>query len=728
MKKKVVNLIAITTCLALFLPVSVIGQEQENENYYPYSYARLNYVVGDVFVQRLADLGYEKGEVNLVIVKGDKLGTEKGRAEIHFGRRNFLRLDENSKVEFVALPEQADESIRLHLLEGNVYLKIEDLARDKAAEVHTPDGSFYVLDIGLYRFDVMPEGRTSAYVVEGELEAAGESGSVVLHRGEILSISEGRLLGDAEYGYSRSDAFEDWNETRETLYAQRSTRSYLPSALDEYEEELEDNGRWVYENPYGYVWVPYVSSLDWRPYLYGRWVWYPVIGWTWVSSEPWGWAVYHYGRWHWRFGFGWYWIPHHHWRPAWVHWWWHNDYIGWCPLSWYNRPVVIVNNHFYDRYHDSHFPVDNRAMTVIRRNQLQAPALNHRVVRASELRAVGRVSLKADQPGIKPVASVSGDQALRARKLFDSGSRSVITPRSGSLERSDSTRVAKPSVPGRITPGSLSRSGGTSSVVKETKAPSRSTPAVSGRVSSGNTPTRAIRSFPSNRVESRPETGQTARQIKSVTNENKAPVSRLSSAGSKAVDSKKPAAYPSRISRPAETVKKKDTSSSSSDKSYSSRVDRTNTYNSRSTPKVSPSRVSSGSRSTRIPAYNSSPSVRSSQSSSSRSSGSVRSSNSRVSSSSRSTRMPSYNSPPPVRSTSRAIGSAPRNSSASARSSSRPAVSSRSSISRPSQSSSSRSSGSVRSSSSSRSSGSARSSSSRSSSGGKSSGGVKKKG
>ena len=40
----------------------------ESGDYYSYSYARLSYVKGDVFVQRSADLGYEEGAVNLPVV------------------------------------------------------------------------------------------------------------------------------------------------------------------------------------------------------------------------------------------------------------------------------------------------------------------------------------------------------------------------------------------------------------------------------------------------------------------------------------------------------------------------------------------------------------------------------------------------------------------------------------------------------------------------------------
>jgi hypothetical protein len=429
MNKKAPRAAALAVAFIVSIPLGLKGQD---EGFYPYSFARLSYVNGTVYVQRASDLGYEQGEVNLALVQGDKMGTESGQAEVHFGKRNYIRLDENTKVEFALLPSEGDERIRLHLTEGRVYLRVSALAVDKGIEIHTPDASFYVLEEGLYRIDVRPEGETRAFAREGSLEAAAEAGSVLVGEGQTITAVDGRLLGDPEYAYAREDGFDTWNGSRDTLLMARSGKRYLPTEIEEYEEELEENGHWVYERPYGNVWVPNVSYVDWRPYLYGRWVWYPVIGWTWVSSEPWGWSVYHYGRWHWRFGLGWYWIPRSYWGPAWVHWWWDGGYVGWCPLSWYNRPVVIVNNNFYDRYYDRFSPAHNRAMTIVRRDQLQDRRLARREVGSADRDHIGRVELRREQPSLRPVVDNARPQAIAAKRALE--------PRSG--VRSEVRRVA----------------------------------------------------------------------------------------------------------------------------------------------------------------------------------------------------------------------------------------------------------------------------------------------
>jgi hypothetical protein len=244
MNKKMTKAALLAAALIVWIPLGLAAQD---EGFYPYSYARLSYVNGSVYVQRTGDLGYEKGEVNLALVRGDKLGTESGQAEIHFGRRNYLRLSDNTKVEFAVLPTEGNELIKIHLTEGSAYIRVSQLALDKGVEIHTPDASFYVLEEGLYRFDVALDRDTRASVREGSLEAAAEDGSVLVRSQDSVTAADGRLLGDPQYAGSREHGFDDWNGSRDAQLSARSERQYLPSEMGEYEEELDQNGQWVYE-------------------------------------------------------------------------------------------------------------------------------------------------------------------------------------------------------------------------------------------------------------------------------------------------------------------------------------------------------------------------------------------------------------------------------------------------------------------------------------------------
>ena len=467
MKKSII----LTACLAILAPMLFPSQDTD---YYSYSYARLSSVVGDVFIQRAADSDYEEGTVNLPLIEGDKLGAEEGRAEIHFGRKNFIRLDRYTHIDLNRLPRKGDDRVIIHLISGSVYLRVSEMDREKDFAVHTPDASYYILTEGLYSLSVRKAGETEFQAMEGSAEAAGEERSLLIEEGERILASGGRFPSDPGAIYAADgDDFWDWNRSRDELIVRRVTASHLPSELEDYETELADNGRWVNEQPYGSVWVPYVSDNGWRPYHNGRWVWYPVIGWTWVSYDSWGWCVTHYGRWHWRNSLGWYWIPTRHWGPAWVHWYGGADYVGWCPLSYYGYPAVIIDNHFYGRYYHRNYPIHSRALTVIHRTHLRSRHVSRVALTRGQVSRLGRISLSARQPHAAGIGS--GISHVRAEKA---------------LARSRLRRVTN-AYPGRSSIGSHGRTRSPAA-----KSPTRGISSTWNRISGSRTKTSVVRSRP----------------------------------------------------------------------------------------------------------------------------------------------------------------------------------------------------------------------------------------
>jgi hypothetical protein len=104
-------------------------------------------------------------------------------------------------------------------------------------------------------------------------------------------------------------------------------------AIDQFYDALAPYGEWVYQPPYGYVWLPLSVSENWRPFTVGHWIYTDEYGWYWDSPEPFAWAVYHYGRWGFDPAYGWYWVPGDTWAPAWVQWRYGTDYVGWAPME-----------------------------------------------------------------------------------------------------------------------------------------------------------------------------------------------------------------------------------------------------------------------------------------------------------------------------------------------------------------------------------------------------------
>lgn len=417
-----------TIGLAIVLIFSLSVLNAEETNYTDYSFARLSYITGNAYIQRATDLSYEEGVVNMPISEGDRLGTTEGRTEIYLGNGKYVRLDHNTKIDFLKLPDRGSDLIQIQIWAGNVYLSLGSLEGEKSLEIHTPDVSLYFLEIGLYRIDVRENGETEIFVFEGLLEASGESGSLLVKTEQRLEVSNGLFISrPTQFFAVAEDSFDLWSEHRDSEISRRLARRYLPEELEDFEYELDHYGHWSYLSPYGYIWVPGGIDPYWRPYYNGRWVWNTLCGWTWLPYEPWGWVTFHFGRWHWAVGIGWYWIPRTVWAPAWVSWYWGHDYVGWVPLSYYNRPVVIINNVFYDRYDGPFYPHNSHGLTVIHKNQLKARHVSKIVLSQESIKSLGKISLSS-----KPVYTKLATSKIAVDKL--EGNRVFLRKKDSSVE------------------------------------------------------------------------------------------------------------------------------------------------------------------------------------------------------------------------------------------------------------------------------------------------------
>ncbi len=139
-----------------------------------------------------------------------------------------------------------------------------------------------------------------------------------------------------------------------TFVAPRPAAAFVDVSISYFHDYLSPHGRWVVAGSYGNCWVPADVAAGWSPYVDGEWVW-TDYGWTWDSSDPWGDVVYHYGTWVWEDPYGWVWVPGTVWAPAWVTWAYTDDFIGWAPLpptfvlgasGFFGAPVVISQTRY----------------------------------------------------------------------------------------------------------------------------------------------------------------------------------------------------------------------------------------------------------------------------------------------------------------------------------------------------------------------------------------------
>jgi hypothetical protein len=418
MKKTMIAIASLLLAAGVLVADSTENNPGEAKYYDNAKVIRIKNVEGEGFVQRSYDEGDEEATPNLPLFEKDTVGTTAGRLGIYLGRLNYLRLDSDTQVQLLSIPQLRKTDLVARVEKGAVYLDIESLDNEKSIEIQTPDCGVFILDKGIYRINVDENSSTEVFVMEGIAEVAGQESSRNVRENQKIVMTRGNIEEKPYYFYaSEKDDFDSWNEAqnREQGYARYGTARYLQSGYEDYEYEMSRSGRWSYMSEFNsYVWTPYYSNADWMPYANGRWVYNPFYGYVWTSYDTCGWFTHHYGRWQWNYTGGWYWIPAYHWSPAWVSWFGDSDYYGWCPLSWWNRPVVIINGH-WNRDYDYHrgIPHHSRSTIIIRKNELTAvnalrAALNRNNFGSTDARTIAyRGTAPAERLAINKVSVIN---------------------------------------------------------------------------------------------------------------------------------------------------------------------------------------------------------------------------------------------------------------------------------------------------------------------------------
>jgi hypothetical protein len=285
---------------ALFTAPSVFAQSAPAPDTAPPP-AHVSLVEGQVFLER--EGRSESALENVPLLDGDRLRTERGRAEIMLGDGSLLHLDETTTVDMLA-----GDLIRL--LGGRINLVVlgaRDPSRAVAYQVDAPAASVQSNGPGEYRVTVTDDGgggTTDLSVVRGEATFANDAGSVDVRAGERSEARDGEAPTQPRYFNSaRWDAFDRWSAARRDAQIGTVSAQYLPTDLEPYSGTFDRYGTWRNDASNGYVWFPTVSA-DWRPYSVGYWRDYDRWDSFWVAGDPWGWPTHHYGRWGFSGGIG----------------------------------------------------------------------------------------------------------------------------------------------------------------------------------------------------------------------------------------------------------------------------------------------------------------------------------------------------------------------------------------------------------------------------------------
>jgi hypothetical protein len=307
--------------------------------------ARISLMNGEVSVRRGDSGEWVAGVINAPLLSDDRISTgPNSRAEVQFDAANILRIGGNAEVRLTQLEVSR---YQMEIAHGTVTFRV---LRPSSAnvEVDTPSVSVRPSKQGVYRITVNDAQESEVTARAGEVEVFTPRGSQWINAGQTM-MARG-TAADPEFQIENAipgDDWDRWNDTRDRALTQSTSYQYVGPGVYGV-EDLDSSGTWTDVAPYGEVWRPTVGAgVDWAPYRNGRWVWEDWYGWTWVSSDPWGWAPYHYGRWFNQPGFGWCWYPgglglRHYWSPGLVAFFGFGGgigggfgfgHVGWVPLA-----------------------------------------------------------------------------------------------------------------------------------------------------------------------------------------------------------------------------------------------------------------------------------------------------------------------------------------------------------------------------------------------------------
>jgi hypothetical protein len=283
--------------------------------------ARLQYTTGQVSVQPQGVGDWVQGSGNRPLTNGDNVWADKdSRAELDLGN-GLLRISSESSLTLTNIDNNA---VQVSLHQGALNVHVRHLYPGEVWEIDSPNLAFTVSKPGDYRFDVDPNGDSTAVTVrKGQGEATGQGTPVRVHEGEWARFTEGNSLQHEINDAPPQDGFDEWCSVRDARDNRSASSGYVnPDVVGS--EDLDDYGTWKNYSDYGPVWTPTAVAPGWAPYSYGHWIWVSPWGWTWVDDAPWGFAPFHYGRWAY-IGTGWGWIP----GPYWYRPWYAPALVGW---------------------------------------------------------------------------------------------------------------------------------------------------------------------------------------------------------------------------------------------------------------------------------------------------------------------------------------------------------------------------------------------------------------
>jgi hypothetical protein len=200
------------------------------------------------------------------VQEGDRVSTDSnGKAEILLNPGSYLRLAGNTEFEFT---NASLDDLHLKFTRGSAIMEIITNSDDGfVIGIETPQTKVSIIESGIYRVNVLPDGTSQIEVWKGKLQVGtGKSG--IVKGGKVLTVKNSETA-ITKFDRGSKDDFEVWSKARAKELSQmnagldqRGMRTSLLSGLY--------TGSWNAYNTYG-IWVFDYRTRTWcfMPFGYG---------------------------------------------------------------------------------------------------------------------------------------------------------------------------------------------------------------------------------------------------------------------------------------------------------------------------------------------------------------------------------------------------------------------------------------------------------------------------
>ena len=300
---------------------------------------RLSYIEGDVELDRRDGRGFQKAFLNMPLIEDARVWTRgDARAEIEFEDGSTLRMVPDTIIEFRELGRRGNDDLvsLIDIQEGVLYGNVKHHGGDDF-RITFGQEQLTLNKSSRFRLGVS-SGETKLAVFRGELDLLRFNGErVQIRKNETLEFSaDDRARTYLARGITE-EAHDYWDRQREeerSTYAADQRYNNARYSYGYY--DLNRYGNFFEVAGYGWVWRPLHVGFTWDPFSDGSWVFYPAVGYVWVSPYQWGWTPYRYGSWVYIHNRGWCWRRGHTYNT------WYNVTNIYNPPPMYVRPQPPV--------------------------------------------------------------------------------------------------------------------------------------------------------------------------------------------------------------------------------------------------------------------------------------------------------------------------------------------------------------------------------------------------